>query len=89
MIRKVLWGPEKGKCLSCGGSSIAIRDYTSGQSIFSFCKPCWKDFLIECNVGADKAWAKDVMSNWEDDVVFVLIPDGEEDGTSQETGTWC
>jgi hypothetical protein len=84
---KVLWGPKRGKCSSCGCNRDSTRSYTSESSMHTFCLDCWSDVLRECRIGK-REWTAEVLVAWDDDVVFILVPEAAADGATPDTGTW-
>jgi hypothetical protein len=53
----------------------------------TFCLDCWSDFLRECRIGK-REWTAEVLVAWDDDVVFILVPEAAADGATPDTGTW-
>lgn len=87
MNKRILWGSEVGKCSSCGCNRESTRLYSSESTSFTFCQSCWVDFLNECKIG-NREWVQEVHSEWSNDTVFVLIPEGSQGGTSPQSRNW-
>lgn len=69
--KKILWGPEECNCHYCGLNKIC-RSFTSEDSIFKFCRECWKEFLSECNIKVNY-WIEEVSHNWNENIKFVFV----------------
>jgi hypothetical protein len=78
----ILWSPESDTCSQCGLEKLHVRLCTCGNTQTKFCKGCWSEFILECNVSFG-SWREEIAKDWCSNINLRLIFE-EDDGTSQE-----
>ena len=69
---QILWRPEIEICTQCHHEGD-VRMFTSDNIKTYFCKNCWNDFILECDIKSG-SWENQIVSSWNSDIDLILIP---------------
>ena len=81
-MMQILWRPESGRCSQCSCECSNVRMFTSHGQKTLFCRDCWNDFMLECNIPSGP-WKLEISKNWDQNIDLILVV---EYGTTQAVG---